>query len=318
MPHHRRNIAIFVGLFFVLAACSSQAETQPPPENTPTPANTSLPEATDLPEPTNEPTEEPPTVPQTMFSSDRAQQISDAGVIRVGVRPNSLSPFIEVEGGHTGFEVELVEAMVEWLFAGSVEIEWVGVSTGERFSGLDEGQFDLLARTVIHTQSRDGVALWSNPYFIGGLRLLVREEEGISSFAELDGKRVSVLEGTNVQEIVRTVAISSGIEIVEVISDTNDAAIAAFANGDADAFVSDWIFLLSLSSDEPSFQIVGDFLTRQPFAMGIPLGEETFQEDVNQALRAIVENGTYDSIYDRWFTEPHPWTLDEMLQEPPA
>lgn len=314
MSHRHRGFAILIGLLFILTACGSQAENQPPPADTPISTNTSPPPATDAPEPALEPT----STPESRYSSEKAEQIDASGVIRIGVRNGSLPPFIEVEGGHTGFEVELAEAIVEWMFEGAVEIEWVGISAGERFSALNEGQFDLLVRTVVHNQSRDEVALWSNPYFIGGLRLLVREGEGISSFADLDGKRVSVLEGTTLQETVRTVAATSGIEIIEVISGSNDTAIAAFVDGEADAFVSDWAFLLFMFSDEPSYQIVGDFLIRQPFAMGITNGEEAFQEDVNHALHAIVEDGTYDSIYDRWFSDPHPWTLDEMLEEPPA
>jgi ABC-type amino acid transport substrate-binding protein len=129
-------IACLLLVVLALTACSSQGETQPQKENTPVPTNTSATDPTDVPEPTEEPTEETALEPQTMFSSDRAQQIFNAGVIRVGARNGSLPPFMLVEGSYSGFEVEVVEAMVDWLFAGAVEIEWVGITSGERFSGL--------------------------------------------------------------------------------------------------------------------------------------------------------------------------------------
>jgi ABC-type amino acid transport substrate-binding protein len=254
-----------------------------------------------------------------MFSSARAQQILDSGVIRVGARNGSLPPFMLVEGGYSGFEVEVVEAMVDWLFAGAVEIEWIGIGSGERFSALNEGQFDLLARTVVHTQSRNEIASWTKPYFLGGLRMVVRQGEGIASFDDLEGKRVSILGGTTIEELVRALAGSKDMEIVEVINDSNDAALAAFTDGDADAYVYDWAFLLSRFGDDPTYEIVGGLLTIQPFAMGVALGEDDFVEDLNQALQAIVEDGTYDSIYDQWFAgASRPWSSEEMLNQPPA
>ncbi len=102
-----------------------------------------------------------------------------------------------------------------------------------------------------------------------------------------------------------------------MISDSNDAALSAFSEGEADAYVSDWVHLMSLIQEDPSYQIVGEFLSRQPFAMGIRIGEEKFRDDINRALRAIVEDGTYENIYTRWIIDPHPWTLEEMLSEPP-
>ncbi len=311
----QRPIVFCYVLLFVLAvtACGAQPGSPSPAADSPVPTSTSPPAATETVEPAPEPT---PTA-ESRYVSDLAQRVLDRGTIRIGTRTNSLLPFIDVEGDYSGFEAELAESIVGWLFEGAVTIEWIGLSAGERFTALADERIELLIRTTVHTQSRDAVALWSDPYFIGGLRLLVRDGEGITDFIDLAGKRVSVVEGTPTQSAVQTKAASLDIEVVEVISDSNDAAISAFNAGEADAFVSDWVLLMTLKRDDPSYRIVGEFLSRQPFAIGVRLGEEAFRDDINRALRAVVEDGTYEGIYARWIDDPHPWTLDEMLSEPP-
>ncbi len=324
LPRKAGFLALTLICFF-LVACSTTAVSPTAQPNAPQPTNTAPPPATQAIEPTPNPTDTPvpePTTPPTnvpanKFNSELARQIMERGVIRIGTRPNSLPPFVIVEGGYSGFEVELAEAMVEWMFDDQVAIEWVGLSSGERFSALEQDQVDLLVRTVVHTISRNQVALWSDPYFIGGVRMLVREDGGITAFEDLDGKLVSVIESSAVQELVRAQAATSGVEVVEVPFETGGEALAAFLEGQADAYFDDWILLLIQTAEDPSLQVAGDFLQRQPFAVGVRPGEHEFRNDINQALRAILEDGTYDTIYGSWFDEPHPWTLEEMLDEPP-
>jgi ABC-type amino acid transport substrate-binding protein len=314
-PLDRKRIgALLLVSSLILTACGSQA--------TPTPQPTAPPQPTEVPptitsEPTEEPAPPPTPAPEKNFSSDRAKEISARGTLQVGVRNNSLPPFITVEGGHSGFEVELTQAIIEWLFEGQVTAEWVGVATGDRFSALADGSIDILVRNTTHTLSREADALWSDPYFIAGLRLLVREGEGISGLSDLDGRGVSVVEGTATQTILAEEAANAGVDIKEVAVTNNDEALAALANGDADAFFADWLYLLFTTQGDPAYQTVGELYDRQPIAIGIPLGEEDFREDINRALRAIAGDGTYEAIYSRWFPEPPPWTMEEMLNALP-
>jgi polar amino acid transport system substrate-binding protein len=56
-------------------------------------------------------------------------------------------------------------------------------------------------------------------------------------------------------------------------------------------------YLLSIS--EP-VQIVGELLDEESYGIGLPAGSP-LREDVNRTLLEIIEDGTYNSLYQRWF-----------------
>jgi ABC-type amino acid transport substrate-binding protein len=273
----------------------------------------------------NTPPTEPPLLTSTpsptsesKYSSDRAAQIVDRGVIRVGVRNKSLPPFIMIGASPSGFEIDIIQAITDWLFDDHVTIQWFGTSAADTFSSLQENRFDLLIRTLVHSEARNDFALWSDPYWLSGLGTLVRTRDGIAGFAELDGKRVSTIEGLEIDTEVAKAAAAEGVEIIIVTDESHNKALGILRDGNADAYVNDWTLLMDVVQIEPYFEIIGDLIRSRPLAIALPLEENGFQDDINRGLRAIVDDGTFEEIYARWFSDSHPWTLEEMLNTPPA
>jgi polar amino acid transport system substrate-binding protein len=67
-----------------------------------------------------------------------------------------------------------------------------------------------------------------------------------------------------------------------------------------------------------AYQIVGELLSSEPFGVGIPPDNPDFRDEANSVVLSVIADGTWQIIYDHWFTDSPPWTLDEMLAEPPA
>jgi polar amino acid transport system substrate-binding protein len=305
------------------------------PTDTPVPTSTPRPTATpvsptDTPMPPTDTPVPTPAKPTTTLApgqleSERAAQITARGTIRVGVHESpGLWPLSIWQGDScSGFEIDLAQEIVKRLFDGKVSIEWVLLTAAERLQVLESGQIDFLIRNTTHTRSREEFGLWTSNYFLDGSRLLVRQNEGYTGIEDLSGGSVSVVVGTKWETDLYEAADAIGVQITTVSFEDYDATFAAFTEGRTDAFIYDWSVLLALSQGDPVYQVVGEILsseslgTSEPLAIGIPPNNPDFRNEVDGALQEIIADGTWQMFYDRWFPDPPPWTLEEMLAEPP-
>ena len=262
-----------------------------------------------------------------LITSGLEQIIRDSGVIYIGVNTNDVYPMIEYYDDEIdGFEVELAEEIVWRLFGDEVAMRWIPVSAPERFDLLQNGEIDMLIRNTAHTTSRDQLADWSINYFLTGPRLAVSSAYGYGGLAVLSGARVGIVGGTSLEPQLYTAETALGVDIIPVNYETGFDACTALLSGEIDALYNDWLALLSCTYDDPEFPVLGELLSLysstsgtlggDPLAIGVPAGNPEFTANINAALFEIMDDGTWQDIYDSWFYEPAPWTMEQMLNEP--
>jgi len=246
-------------------------------------------------------------------------QIMQRGSIRIGVRGDSAWPFDIVDGtSHSGFDIDLAEEIVRRLFNDQVSIQWIPLTAADRHIALQNSDIDMLIRAYVHMTSREEFGLWTSNYFLDGPRLLVWRDSGIESFEDLDGGVVVFTSGSPYETILQDAADYSGIYIEPFIVNNSDQAYLAVQTGQADALLSNWAHLLFLTEGNTDFQIIGELFSPEPYGIVIPPNNPEFREDIDVALLSIISDGTWQEIYDRWFTDPPPWTLEQMLAELPV
>lgn len=286
-------------------------------------------------EPVSEPMETatipPPTATPEPEISARTAAILEQGVVQIGVNADPLAPFTTFDGSdYVGFEIDLAKEITQRLFADAVEIEWVPLTAQERLTAVKNNDIDMLIRATTHTTSRDDSALWTSNYFLDGQRLLVGKESGITGVQDLDGHPVCVALGTHWEGNLETAVSEHGATITPIELGMGEA----FMNGDCDAISTDWSLLLAqglatgLIGDETAPTIiVGDIFSsmtdgkeagREPFAIAVSLDDVLFRDEVDAALLAVVDDGTWQTLYDQWFPAPPPWNIEEVLTMPPA
>jgi ABC-type amino acid transport substrate-binding protein len=265
-----------------------------------------------------EPVTEEPVADEFITDEQAAKEpAGKQGSIRIGVRGDVVWPLNMFDGtSHSGFEIDLAEEIVRRLYSEPVSIEWVSLTAADRFPALQNGDIDMLIRTTSHTISREEFGLWTSNYFLDGARLLVPINSGIENIKDLDGGLIAVTAGTTTELQLRNAAIAAGINYEPIVFENINDVYNAFVDGRADAIISDWSYLLTLSQDDSNYHVIGELLSSEPFGIGIPLNQPEFRDEVDSVLLEIIADGTWQNIYDRWFTEPPPWTLDEMLAEP--
>jgi polar amino acid transport system substrate-binding protein len=121
-------------------------------------------------------------------------------------------------------------------------------------------------------------------------------QSNIKGPQDLPGRRVATVTGSTSASYLQKYNIrATGFLQIE-------QAFAALAQNQADAVVYDAPILLYYAAHEGKGQVevVGSIFKKESYGIALPNGSP-LRKEINRALLALQENGTYDEIYERWF-----------------
>jgi polar amino acid transport system substrate-binding protein len=122
-------------------------------------------------------------------------------------------------------------------------------------------------------------------------------QSNIKSPQDLPGKRVATIAGSTSANYLKQQKIESK-EFKQI-----DEAFTALNSSDVDAVVFDAPILLyyAAHNGKGKVQVVGSIFRKESYAIALPNGSP-YRKAINNALLSLQEKGTYQEIYDRWFT----------------
>ncbi len=230
--------------------------------------------------------------------------------LRVGTE-GVYPPFSTQQGGElTGFDIEVMNAIGERL---GVKVEYVETPWDSMFAALESNRFDLIANQVTKNPQREQLYTLSDPYVTTTGVLVVAEAnpENINALADLRGKRAAENLTSNWAEVAR----ANGAEIVGV--DAMNDAIEALRQGRVDAMVNDELAVRNYiaTTSNPGITVVAktDDTSESVFAAR---KDSAWMPQVNDAIKALQDDGTIQRIYDKYFTaEKKPTTWQEVVAD---
>lgn len=250
-------------------------------------------------------------------ASERAptqEEIPDP--LRVGTE-GVYSPFSMREGDDfTGFDVEVMNALGERL---GVEIEYVATPWDSMFAALEADRFDMVANQVTYNKERDQLYDLSDPYVETGGVLVVADDnpKDIQTLADLEGRRAA----ENLTSSWAEIAEENGAQIVGV--DGMTEAMASLREGRVDAIVNDKLAVRNyiVTNPNPGVKVVDETEETSRSVLAAKKGSG-YMPAVNEALAEMEEDGTIDTIYDRYFSAenaaPSWWDLVKDTAGPMA
>ncbi|MCI0394548.1 MAG: transporter substrate-binding domain-containing protein [Chloroflexi bacterium] len=220
-------------------------------------------------------------------------------MVRVGIRfDNPPLSFVDESGAWVGFDVDLANALAGEL---GVDIEPVRVDETTRITFLQEGRIDMAVASMNHTRSREEAVDFSITYFWDNQSFLVRQGS-YSSLDELMGKKVAANAGSSAIPSWQEYTAEHGGPPPEIVEFTDKvAAVQAVRDGAVEGYTEDNITLLALAAGDPELALVPGGHNPVQFGIGLPVNDSPWRDQVNYALQALWQNGTYHQIYDRWF-----------------
>jgi arginine/lysine/histidine/glutamine transport system substrate-binding/permease protein len=199
------------------------------------------------------------------------------------------------DGTLQGFDIDLIQEIGKQI---GRPIEFNSLPFDGIIPALQANTIDAAVSGITVTKERAQTLAFSSPYFKAGLAIAVKENNNtINNFADLANKRIAVQIGTTGAMEAKKVP---GVQVTEF--DGTVLALQELVNGKVDAVLNDGpVTLYAIkSAGLKGVKVVGELLTEEFYAVALPQKSQDVK-DINYGLFRILENGTYQSIYEKWF-----------------
>lgn len=196
-----------------------------------------------------------------------------------------------------GFDIDIAKALAKSILGDETKIELKEVTSKTRIPMLDNNEIDMIVATMTITEERREQVEFSEVYFEAGQSLLVKKGSKITSIDDIaEGTKVLAVKGsTSVDNIKAKAPEATVLEF-----DNYQDAFSALKAGQGDTLTTDNSILYGMMAQDPGYEVVGEPFTDEPYGIAIKKGETALVDAVNEALKAIKDNGEYDKIYEQW------------------
>lgn len=226
------------------------------------------------------------------------QEVLDRGFVRVGVRNDAPGlGFADENGNLSGFDVDYGRALAASLFGDPNAVEFVIQTSGaQRFSDVANGIVDVTSRNATHNLKRDALlGVDYAPINVYDAQFVdTRTDSGITSFEQLEGRRIGVSAGTTSEVKLREKLDSLGISAEIVTGDNFQTLFNSYINGELDAITGDGGLiissLLALPPEQQSIsQPLPEVLGEEPLAMVVDENQSQWKDVVSGVTYAVYE-----------------------------
>ena len=227
------------------------------------------------------------------FAADKPAERTD---FIMGIDPE-YPPFSYLgdDGEYTGFDVEVCQAVCDYL---GWKLEIFGVNWDEKLIQLDSMECDCVwsGMTILDSMKEAGYVI-SEPYYDNTQVLVVKADSGFTSSADLAGKIVAVQLGTSGEALLNGDLADLAASFENVL--TCDSFLKCFTEleGNAvDAVFVDLPVAASYAANHDDVSIIDEELGAEQYGIAFRSGDAELCAQVEEAVQALVENGTYAEI----------------------
>ncbi len=231
-----------------------------------------------------------------IFSLSAVALADDGKVFIMGIDPE-YPPFSYLgdDGEYTGFDVEVCQAVCDYL---GWKLEIFGVNWDEKLVQLDSMECDCVwsGMTILDSMKEAGYVI-SEPYYDNTQVLVVKEGSGLASSADLAGKIVAVQLGTSGEALLNGDLADLAATFGNIV--TCDSFLKCFTEleGNAvDAVFVDLPVAASYAANHDGLLIIDEQLGAEQYGIAFRSGDAELCAQVEEAIQALVENGTYAEI----------------------
>jgi len=219
------------------------------------------------------------------------------------------------KGVWRGLDIDLCRAVAAAVFGDASRYKPVPLNSQQRFTALQSGEIDLLARNTSVTQQRDTAlgAIHAGINFYDGQGFLVHKSLGVEHAADLDGATICMQTGTSNENTMADWARAHGISYKPVVIEQFNEVVAAFAAGRCDVFSTDASGLASIRvarlQDPDAYEVLPDLISKEPLGPFVRQGDDAWLNIVKWTLAAMLnaeELGLTSANVDQQLDSPNP------------
>jgi len=248
-----------------------------------------------------------PATAQELYGT--LKKVKEKGEIVMGHREASVPfAYIGPEGKPIGYSIDLCDKIVDKVKADlkmpNLKVKQVPVTPQTRIPLLANGTIDIecgsTTNNLTRTQQIDFLAVT----YITGTKLAVKKGSGIKEIEDLKGKAIGLALGTTNEKAIKSVADQLKIDLKYHMVKDHPQGWLALETGRVDAYATDDVLLyglISKSKDPSKYEVVGRFLSYDPYGIMVRRDDSAIRLLGNTVLADLMRSGEMQKIYDKWF-----------------
>ncbi len=243
------------------------------------------------------------------------KKIKEGGTIVIGHRETSLPfSYIGPDGKPVGYTLDIcakiVDAVKAEIGADKLEVKYVPVTPQTRIPLIANGNVHMECGSTTNTLSRQKQVDYAYTTYLTGTKLLVKKSSKIKEVEDLAGKAIALSQGTTNERAIKEAIEKLKIQNVKVLNvKDHGEGFLALETDRVDAFSTDDIQLYGLiakAKNPGDYEVVGRFLSFDPYAIMLPRDDSAFRLVINRTLADLFRTGEIEKIYAKWFTQDIP------------
>ena len=206
--------------------------------------------------------------------------------------------YMDDDGEYTGFDLELAQAVCDmegWTLE-KKPIEW-----NSKDMELESGAIDCIWNGFT-MDGREDDYTWSQAYVDNSQVIVVAEDSGISSLADLAGKNVGVQAASAALTLLQEdqVELADTFAGLQEFADYNSAFVELQA-GSVDAVAMDvGVANYQIKTRGEGYTILPEVLNSEKYAVGFKKGNTELCETVDADLTKLAEDGTIAKLAEKY------------------
>lgn len=243
------------------------------------------------------------------------KKIKDSGTIVIGHREASVPfAYIGPDSKPIGYSMDLcmkvVDAVKAEIGADKLDVKLVPVTPQTRIPLIANGNIHMECGSTTNNLTRQKQVDFAYTTYITGTKLLVKRTSKIKEVEDLAGKAIALAQGTTNERAIKEAIEKLKIQNVKVLNVKDHAeGFLALETDRVDAYSTDDILLYGLiakAKNPAAYDVVGRFLSFDPYALMLPRDDSAFRLVVNRTLAEMFRTGEIEKIYAKWFTSQIP------------
>lgn len=225
--------------------------------------------------------------------------------LKVAIDP-TYEPFTfkTADGKPAGFDVDIASALCEQIKRKCVFVEQVWDSM---IPGLQAKKYDVIISSMSITEDRLKAVDFTDKYYKTPSKVVVRNDIKYTDAASLKGKKIGVLKGSTQEKYANGELKPAGVIVTPY--EAQDQVYLDIKSGRLDGTVADIVEVNGGFLSKPEgkdYSAVGEpLLIPKYFGAGVGVamrkGDAALKGELNAAIKAIRDNGTYKKLNDKYF-----------------
>ena len=222
--------------------------------------------------------------------------VRSKGFVQCGVNTSVVGfSAPDSKGVYRGIDVDLCRAVAAVVFGDATKVRYTPLTAQQRFTALQSGEIDLLARNTTWTITRD-TSLGLN--FVGvnyydGQGFMVHRKLNVKSAKQLNGATVCVQPGTTTELNLADYFRANKMTFKPVVIEKLEEVTAAYFAGRCDVYTTDHSGLISTrasSAPKPEEHIIlPEIISKEPLGPAVRQGDDRWFDIVKWSLFAMIE-----------------------------